>query len=52
MTTIIIELLSYIHCKFQSMKATQNYHNGHTKFEFSMIIVVNLYDIHTLEFAV
>ena len=34
------------------MKATQNYHNGHTKFKFSMTIVVILYDSHTLEFAV
>ena len=29
-----------------------NYHNGHTKIEFSVAIVVILYDIHTLEFAV
>ena len=41
-----------IHCKFQSVKVIQNYHNGHTKIEFSMTIVVILYDIHTLEFAV
>ena len=34
------------------MKATQNYHNGHTKIEFNMTILVILYDIHTLEFAV
>ena len=35
------------------MRVTQNSHNGHTKFEFSMTIVVILYDIiHTLEFAV
>ena len=34
------------------MGVIQNYHNGHTKFEFSMTIVVILYDIHTLEFAV
>ena len=41
-----------VHCKFQSVRATQNSHNGHTKFEFSMTIMVILYDIHTLEFAV
>ena len=34
------------------MRATQNYHNGHTKFEFGMAVVVILYDIHTLEFTV
>ena len=33
-------------------EATQNSHNGHTKIEFSMTIVVILYDIHTLEFTV
>ena len=37
------------HCKFQSMKIIQNYHNS---FEFNMTIVVILYDIHTLEFVV
>ena len=36
--------------QFQSVKATQNSHNCHTKFEFSMTIVVILYDIHILEF--
>ena len=41
-----------IHCKFQSMKATQNYHNSHTKFKFGMIIVVILCGLRTLEFAV
>ena len=33
------------------MKATQNYHNGHTKFEFGMTIVVIMCGLHTLEFA-
>ena len=43
-----------LHCKFQSVKVTQNSHNGHTKIEYSsyMTIVVILYDIHILEFAV
>ena len=41
-----------VHCKFQSVKATQNSHNSHTKIEFSTTIVVILCDIHTLEFAV
>ena len=27
------------------------HYNGHTKFEFSMTIVVILNDLHTLEFA-
>ena len=39
-------------CKFQSVHATQNSHNGHTKFEFGMTIVVILCDIHILEFTV
>ena len=34
------------HCKFQSMKDTQNYHNGHTKY-FGMTIVVILSGLHT-----
>ena len=38
-----------IHCKFQSM---HDYHNGHTKFKFSMTIVVILYDLHILGFTV
>ena len=44
----------YIHCKSQSVNVIQNYHNSHTKIEFSMTIVnvAILYDIHTLEFAV
>ena len=50
--SVSIYLQPLPHCKLQSMKATQNYHNGHTKFKFSMTIVVILYDIYTLEFAV
>ena len=38
-------------CKFQSVNVIQNYHNRHTKTEFSMTIVVILYGIDTLEFA-
>ena len=45
-------ILMLMHRKFQSMRVVQNYHYGHTRFEFSMTIVVILYDIHTLEFAV
>ena len=36
----------------QSMKATQNYRNGHTKFEFGMITVVISCGYHTLKFVV
>ena len=41
-----------IHCKMQSMKFIQNYHNEHTKFNFGMLIVVILYEFHTSHFAV
>ena len=34
------------------MKFIQNYHNEHTKIEFDMLIVVILYEFHTLQFAV
>ena len=34
------------------MKFIQNYHNEHTKFKFSMLIVIILYDLHTSHFAV
>ena len=34
------------------MNIIQNYHNGHTKFNFGMTIVVIVHDLHTLEFAV
>ena len=47
-----ISLGMILHCKYQSIKVTQNYHNGHTKFEFGMTIVVILCGLHTLEFAV
>ena len=36
----------------QSMKFIQNYHNEHTKFNFGMLIVVILYELHTSHFAV
>ena len=36
----------------RSMKFIQNYHNDHTKFNFGMLIVVILYEFHTLHFAV
>ena len=36
----------------RSMKFIQNYHNEHTKFNFGMLIVVILYEFHTLHFAV
>ena len=36
----------------RSMKFIQNYHNEHTKIEFGMLIVVILYEFHTLDFAV
>ena len=36
----------------RSMKVIQNYHNEHTKFNFGMLIVVILYEFHTLHFAV
>ena len=54
-----------LHCKTQSMKFIQNYHNEHTKiefgmlivvilyeFQFGMLIVVILYEFHTSHFAV
>ena len=34
------------------MKFIQHYHNEHTKIEFGMLIVVILYELHTLHFAV
>ena len=36
----------------RSMKFIQNYHNEHTKLNFGMLIVVILYEFHTLHFAV
>ena len=41
-----------LHCKMRSMKFIQNYHNEHTKFNFGMLIVVILYELHTSHFAV
>ena len=40
------------HCKMRSMKFIQNYHNEHTKFNFGVLIVVILYEFHTLHFSV
>ena len=38
--------------KVRSMKFIQNYQNEHTKFNYGMLIVVILYEIHTSHFAV
>ena len=48
----VVDATHYTHCKMRSMKFIQNYHNEHTKFKFSMLIVVILYDLHTSHFAV
>ena len=46
------EFRQALHCKMRSMKVIQNYHNEHTKFNFGMLIVVILYELHTSHFAV
>ena len=44
--------LALAHCKVRSMKFIQNYQNENTKFNYGMLIVVILYEIHTSHFAV
>ena len=50
MDAYIVALFSV--CLTQSVNVIQNYHNGHTKFEFSMTTVVTLHDLSCLLYAV